>query len=348
MDLHPSVWSALAVAILMIAWVLRARRHYRSMPEIRRVSPAKPADCMVVIPARNEERVIARAVRSLPPDSVIVVDDFSTDRTRAEAEAAGAGVLRAPELVPGALGKPNACAEGARVLTSKWILFTDADTHFEPGAVESAVAAAEASDIAFLSLYLLPVYEGFSAATLGPLFHALYFCGITPAEDPAAAFNGQCVLVRRLPYEFVGGHKALLSYLNEDLKMAALAARHRLKFAVARAPGLGRAAIDPRDFERNAHRFTLVSLWIGARIVLAGLSFALWIPALVWLLLARQWIAAAAFAILPMLLLVPWYGAGRCPLAPLGILRMVPLLFRSMVSALAGGKIEWKGRLLSA
>ena len=36
---------------------------------------------MVVIPARNEEGLIGNAVSSLPPDTVIVVDDFSADKT---------------------------------------------------------------------------------------------------------------------------------------------------------------------------------------------------------------------------------------------------------------------------
>ena len=53
---------------------------------------------MVIIPARNEEAVIARAVRSLPPDTVIVVDDHSEDRTAEAARQAGAGVLPAPRF----------------------------------------------------------------------------------------------------------------------------------------------------------------------------------------------------------------------------------------------------------
>ena len=40
---------------------------------------------------------IGAAVRSLPPDSVIVVDDFSEDKTAEEARDAGAGVLPAPQ-----------------------------------------------------------------------------------------------------------------------------------------------------------------------------------------------------------------------------------------------------------
>ncbi len=75
------------------------------------------------------------------------------------AKAAGAGVVDAPKLLRGMLGKPNACAEGARVLTSRWILFADADTWFQPGFLDSAVAAAEAAKMDFLSVYLRPAYR---------------------------------------------------------------------------------------------------------------------------------------------------------------------------------------------
>ena len=155
MKLDISVWAALVLGLLLAALVWRSRRNYRGLPSL--LLPARssqPVDCMVVIPARNEEGNIGAVVRSLPPDSVIVVDDFSTDKTAEEARAAGAGVLPAPQPIAGAVGKSNACMEGARVLTSRWILFADADTRFEPGFVESAVAAAEAGKIDFLSVYL--------------------------------------------------------------------------------------------------------------------------------------------------------------------------------------------------
>src|SRR6266404_1636462 len=130
--------------------VLVSYRRYLALPEIAPLAPgasARPADCMVVIPARNEQGRIGRAVSSLPPDSVIVVDDFSEDRTAAEARRAGAGVLAAPEPLEGALGKPSACMEGARVLTSRWILFADADTRYETGFLDAVVTAAEAGKL---------------------------------------------------------------------------------------------------------------------------------------------------------------------------------------------------------
>jgi len=303
-----------------------------------------PPDCMVIIPARNEEGTIGTAVRSLPPDSVIVVDDFSDDKTAEEAREAGAGVLSAPVPLDGAVGKSNACMEGARVLTSRWILFADADTRFEPGFLTAVVAAAEAGQIDFLSIYLKPEFHTLAESTIAPYGVALYFCGIDPRADPASAFNGQCVLVKRSPYEFVGGHKALLSYVCEDVKLAALAQRHRLKFAVVRAPRLGRVRIHPDDFERNASRFTLVSLWMGARVAFTAAAWAMWLPALVFLLVRDQFAAAAVWAFVPSVFLGPWYGWARAILAR--IYAILPRLFHGALGAITNRHFEWKGRVI--
>jgi glycosyltransferase involved in cell wall biosynthesis len=301
---------------------------------------------MVVIPARNEEGIIGAAVRSLPPDSVIVVDDFSEDKTADEARAAGAGVLSAPAPLEGAIGKSSACMEGARVLTSRWILFADADTHFEPGFLNAVVAAAEAGQVDFLSVYLKPEFNTLSESTASPYGVALYFCGIDPRADPASAFNGQCVLVNRNAYEFVGGHKALLSYVCEDVRLAALAQRHRLQFAVARAPRLGHVRICPDDFERNARRFVIVSLWMGARIAFLAAAWGLWLPVLVLLAVRHQFALAIAWIFVPSVLLGAWYGWARAILAPVGIYTILPHLFRGAMGAMTDRHFEWKGRVI--
>ena len=337
---------SLAIAAILVVFLLRARGNFQALPSIPTL-PAGPTlpDCMVVIPARNEQARIARAVASLPHDTVIVVDDHSEDGTAEAARQAGAGVLPAPALSPGMPGKSNACRAGARVLTSRWILFADADTWYEPGFLESAVAAAEAGPLDFLSIYLRPEYRGVSGHILGPIAVALYFCGANPRRDPAALFNGQCLLVRRQAYEFIGGHAAVLTSLFEDLKLAALAQRHRMKFAVARA-GLGHVRIDPRDFERSAHRFTEISPRIGVTILLAALCCALWLGALAWLSIERRWVAAAVCVLAPVPLLLPWYRGLRVLLAPLGMFGMLPVLARGFVAAVTGRPVQWKGRVI--
>ena len=304
---------------------------------------------MVVIPARDEESFIARAVSSLPHDTVIVVDDHSSDRTAELARSAGAGVLPAPDLPRGAIGKANACHAGARVLTSKWILFADADASFAPGFLESAVAHAEDAKLSFLSIYPSPELVRWSEKILLPYAQLLFFSAIAPRRDPAAAFNGQCLLVLRDAYEFLGGHAAVLNSLVDDFKIAALARRHRLAFGIARAESLARARFrEPQSaLRRSAYRFLLLNFSVGAVVLLATLAWALWLPGIVWLVIERRSLAATILAVLPWLALISWYrGFRRALQAPFAIYLMLPIVFRSAARALLGRPVEWKGRAI--
>lgn len=343
---------ALGVSVLFIAFFVKSRLNYLRIPKLPLPSRTKSApDCMVVMPARNEEGTIARAVKSFPHDTVIVVDDHSEDGTAEAARQAGAGVLAAPDLGPQSLGKSNACAAGARVLRSRWVLFADADTWFEDGFLDSAVAYAEANQLSLLSVYLRPEFASFAENVLVPCALALYFCGVSPRADATQIVNGQCILVRREAYDFIGGHTAIISSVIDDVKLAALANRHRLKFSTARAGKLGHVQFHPdglwRGFERNAFRFVMISPWIGLTIFAASLIAALWLPVLVWLAIDRDWFAAIAFGLLPSALLGVWYrNPLRALLAPLGICGMFFVIANGFVAAMTGRQLEWKGRTL--
>ncbi len=79
----------------------------------------------VVIPALNEERAIGGVVRAIPSfvDRIIVVDNGSTDRTRAVAEDAGAAVVQASPP-----GYGRACLAGVAAAGACDILvFVDGD-----------------------------------------------------------------------------------------------------------------------------------------------------------------------------------------------------------------------------
>jgi 4,4'-diaponeurosporenoate glycosyltransferase len=354
---HLNLWWAVGVVVLFyLVFSAAAWRSYRGLP---RIAPLEhkgfDPDCMVVIPARNEEAAIGRAVRSLPHDTVIVVDDQSEDGTARAAREAGAGVIPAPPLPRRGIGKANACAAGARVLTSRWVLFADADTRFEPGFLDAAVATAEASGLSLLSIHLDPEYQSFAEHVLVPYARALVFCAANPRTHRNALFTGHCLLVLREPYNFLGTHVAVITQLAEDVKLTTLAERHRLKLAVARAPGLGhrrmyagfRGILD--GMERHAYRFMLVDPRIGLVILLTALGAALWLPVLVWLGWQHDWAAAAAFALLPTLALGPWYDSWpRALLAPLAIYGILPVLARGLISAVFGRALVWKGRTVRA
>ncbi|HLH40421.1 MAG TPA: glycosyltransferase family 2 protein [Bryobacteraceae bacterium] len=327
-----------------------ALSRYLAIPKLQPLPPGESTpDCMVVIPARDEQDFIARAVSSLPHDTVIVVDDQSSDRTAEAARKAGAGVLPAPDLPRGAIGKANACLAGARLLNSNWILFADADLCFAPGFLESAIASAEAGKVAFLSILPRAELVRWSETILFPYAQMLFFSAVAPRRDPAAAFNGQCLLARRDAYEFLGGHAAVMNSLVDDLKIAALARRHRLAFGIARAEMLAHARFrEPRAaFRRAACRFMLVNFAIGAMLLLTASIWALWLPVLLWLIVIRESAAAWIFGFAPMLAMLAWYrNVWRAIQAPLAIYLMLPIVYRSAAAALLGRPVEWKGRTI--
>jgi glycosyltransferase involved in cell wall biosynthesis len=351
LDLGISLWVALGVAVFFIAFFVKSRLNYLGIPKLSALKSPSTPDCMVIVPARNEEAVIARVVKSLPHDTVIVVDDHSKDGTAEEARKAGAGVLAAPDLGLQTFGKPNACAAGARVLRSRWVLFADADTWFEEGFLDAAVASAEANQLSFLSIYLQPEFESFSESVLVPCALALFFAGFPPRGSASEIVNGQCILVRRDAYDFIGGHSAVITSMVEDVKLAALANRHRLTFAIARAGSLGHVRFHPeglwRGFERNAYRFVMVSPRLGITIIIAAFIAALWLPVLIWLALDKQWAVLTVFALLPSAMLGVWYrNPLRALLAPLGICGMFFVILNGFLAAITGREIEWKGRAL--
>jgi chlorobactene glucosyltransferase len=345
-----SLYAALTLALAILATFALARIRYLQLPKLAPPPPGTtPPDCMVIIPARDEEFFIARAVSSLPQDTVIVVDDHSTDRTAEAARKAGAGVIPAPDPPRRAVGKANACLAGARVLTSKWILFADADTCFAPGFLESAVSAAESSGISLLSIHLPPEFATWPEKLFFPYARALFFTGVTPHGDPAAIFNGQCFLVRREAYEFLGGHAAVLNSLIDDVKIAALARRHRLNFATARAASPNRVRFrEPVAFlHRAAYRFLLISFASGGAILFTAALAALWLPVLLWLILRHHPVAAAIFFFIPSLATLAWYeNLADALLAPLALYALPPILYRTATRALLGRPVEWKGRTI--
>src|SRR3984957_12986719 len=104
-----------------------------------------------IIPARNEQDSIARAVESVAAQpeitEVIVVDDQSTDRTAAilaelAARIPKLKILHTHALPPGWVGKNNAVAVGADAAQGDWLLFTDADTCHMPGSTPRPLGGA--------------------------------------------------------------------------------------------------------------------------------------------------------------------------------------------------------------
>jgi len=157
---------------------------------------------------------------------VVVVDDGSTDRTREIAESFPAvQVVDAGPLPVGWTGKSNALTAGVRRAKGEWLLFTDADTVHRPGSLARALAEARTQGAALLSYSPEQEVDGFWERAVMPVIFAELAGRYRPAEvsdprSPAAAANGQYLLVSREAYDAVGGHAAIAGDLLEDVALA--------------------------------------------------------------------------------------------------------------------------------
>ena len=214
---------------------------------------APPLILSVIIPARNEEDCLGTCLQSLVEQQeeqwrlgqdweILVVDDASTDGTRAIAEGfSGVTVLSAPKLEKGWTGKNNACWAGAQRARGKWLLFTDADTRHEPGHLRLAMVEADRHEAGMLSYSPRQVVRGLAQRALMPLVFSDLAVTYTPAKvnDPArhvAAANGQFLLVRRDVYDKIGGHAAVKGAILEDVELAGLVKRRKLGLRFRYAP----------------------------------------------------------------------------------------------------------------
>lgn len=355
------MWSAAAIAfsVVLFAVARRSRAQFLALPEVQPAAGASGAagQVTVVVPARDEERVIARCVASLAPDCrVLVVDDHSADNTAAAARAAGADVVAAPPLPAGWLGKPHACWTGARQAETEWILFVDADTWYEPGFAAALVRFAEQRGLDAVTVFPRQHCLRWFEAALVEYGLGLYFAGVDAARlnDPAspdALANGQCLLVRREAYFRLGGHRAVAGSVTEDVAFAAACKRAGVRLAVARAPQLAHVRMYDsfgalwRGFQKNSFRVLFHNPRTGLRVIAATMLMTSWLPVAALAAWAGQPLAALLPPAAAVLGWKPWYGSWRRALwAPLAIYLFQGIVTSAMLASLTGRGVLWKGR----
>ncbi len=185
----------------------------------------------VIVPARNEEACLGACLESLVAQTgvifeIIVVDDGSTDRTRAIAESfSGVKVIQPGPLPAGWTGKNNAVTAGAKQAKGEWLLFTDADTVHRPGSLAHALAEAKQHGADLLSYSPEQEVHTFWEKAIMPVIFAELARKYPPSRvsdfsTNMAAANGQYLLISRSAYDAAGGHAAVADSLLEDVALA--------------------------------------------------------------------------------------------------------------------------------
>lgn len=246
----------------------------------------------LVVPARDEGQEIEAALRArladgYPALEVIVVDDRSSDDTGAIADRIAASdprvrVVHLDALPEGWLGKLHAMQRGVEAARGDYLLFSDADVHWQPGTLQRLICQCELQRLDHVAV--LPEFwsSGLALdAAVAAFLRVLVLVG-RPwlAADPAsaAAFGvGAFNLVRRAAFERTGGFEWLRLEVADDVALGAMMKQHGGRSAVFL--GRGRVGLHAyrtlAAFARSAEKaavffeFSAVRGALGAALVLA-------------------------------------------------------------------------------
>lgn len=329
----------------------------------------------VLVPARNEAKVIAGTVRGLlaqsyPRYEVLLLDDYSEDGTTAIAQEAGQGdprlrLLAGANLPPGWLGKNWACHQLSQAAQGDLLVFTDADVAWQPDALAALVRLSRRQAAGLLTVWPTQRTETWAERLVVPLMALVALAYLpwplvhhTPFSAFAAA-NGQCLAFSRTAYDTIGGHAALRNQIVEDIVSA-----RRIKGA-----GLRLRMADGDHFITCRMYDGWPSVRDGyAKNILAGYGGQVWALLLAtvfhWFVFLGPWLwlAAALLARAPLLwpaalvaltiavrgltAIISRQRAGDALLMPISVLLMTAIAARAIWWRWRGGP-RWKGRVLT-
>lgn len=214
---------------------------YWNLPLFHRAAEAgddaRPVDggVSILIPARNEERGIGKAVCSALATigaevEVIVMDDHSTDGTAAVVEElsrsdARIRIVHAPNLPSDWNGKQHACWQLSQVAKFDHLLFMDADVRLEPVAVARLVAEQTRSGCSLLSGFPRQLAPTLAEQLLIPMMYYVLLGYLPLARMRASrqaefgAGCGQLFLTNKADYIAAGGHAAIKSSRHDGLQL---------------------------------------------------------------------------------------------------------------------------------
>jgi chlorobactene glucosyltransferase len=367
---------AALIAALLFIFALTALLNALTFPRIGTRSVSQSDDLIsVLIPARNEAEVISATLERLIAQDyahfeIIVLDDNSIDGTAEAARAAAADfphfrVVSGKPLPEGWLGKNWACHQLAEAASGDWLLFTDADVEWRPGALSSLMTTQTHHNTDMLTVWPTQITKSWAERLVVPLMiFAIYayLPEIMVRRSKLVAFaaaNGQCLLFKRDAYAKIGGHTAVRGNITEDVAMARNIKRHGLKLVMA--DGFGKVAC------RMYHNWASVRDGFGKNI-LAGhgdsVPFLLFSTVFHWTLFVLPWVWALLALFMGNNVLIPLalglVGVGIRGLTafvtrqrvvdavfmPISVLLMTRIALQALWWRYRYGGPQWKGRTI--
>lgn len=354
---------------LGVAWeVMHGNRKLRRLATLAAPAPARWPRVSLVFTARNEGATLGAAVPTMlaldyPDLEFIVINDRSEDDTGAILDGFAKKdprlrVIHVTELTPGWLGKTHGLQLGGEAATGEWILFTDADIHFQPDALRRAVGHARAQSLDHLAAVPVLHERGPLLGICVSAFSLLFALFVRPWRVPNPASRchggiGAFNLVRTSTYRKLDGHTPLRLRPDDDLKLGKLMKSGGFSEIVLGLDAISVAWYDSvgglvRGLEKNAFAGVDYRAWLIVAAVALHVTFVFWPLAAVFVTtgVARWlWLGVVA-AMLGTAVDNHRFDGGRAwhgLFLPVGIAVLDYAMVRSMVLALVRGGIVWRG-----
>ncbi len=351
---------ALRFLVAFLNWISRPYLPKNQAEDLALVS--------ILIPARNEAENLPNLIRTLCLSNyknveVLVYDDASIDNTAEVAKSFSdqipVRVITGMPLPKGWLGKSHACYRLALEAKGDYLLYLDADVTIEPTLVARLVAYTRKRNLALLTIFPFQVMVTRGEKIVVPVMNWILLTLLPlvlvrlSRKVSLSAANGQLMFFDASIYRKNQWHSAVKDVRVEDIAIARLIKRKRLKMATLLGSGEVRCRMysgyqeaiaglsrSLPAFFGNSLLFTFVFTFLttfGFLIIFLSLP---WIYGFVYLLAAiftRLFVLMASkqFSLFNVLTMLHQHYA---------FIRIV----KQSIDAKIKGKTEWKGRDISA
>ena len=327
----------------------------------------------IIVAARNEERHIERLLQSLEGQSypkhlyeIIVVDDFSTDRTKELAQNFSGSDIKIiqPGISAEKSSKKKAIEAGIQVARGELIVITDADCYLQRGWLQTIGAYQHKTDAVFIAA---PVKLR-AGVSLVSVFQSLDFItlqGITAASVQAnfhSMCNGANLAYRRDAFFEAGGFAGIDKIASGDdmLLMYKIWKKYPSKVFYLKS---SEAIVETepmatwKDFFSQRIRWSSKATYYQDKRVMLVLAFVYFFNCLFFVLLAAfcfdvfyGWVllfylVAKLFIEFPFVFSVARFYKEQKLMAYFPLLQPLHILYTVVIGLVSQfGKYEWKGR----
>jgi len=320
----------------------------------------------VIVPMRNEEENVQACLQSLADQievqklKIIVVDDSSTDATRAIAETFARGdsrfsVISAEQKPEGWIGKVNALQSGFLHANGSYIVSIDADVRLKSDALKKSLHTLEALNLDFISVYPRQIAISLTEKLVQPLLRWSWMSSVLlraaeALQHPSTAVaNGQFFIVKSSSLSAIGGYSSVANKVLDDMALARELIRNKYRGTVLEGSDLASTRMY-KNFDEIRSGYGK-SLWtafgntVGAIAVMCVIFISGILPLLLAVSGSMIGLATLGF-IISTRLMSAYRGGDSLFSAFLHPLSSAILIYLIIYSLLNHSEIAWKGRAL--